>query len=238
MCGIAGLFRGEGGVGPEDVAAVERATAAQSHRGPDDSDFYRDERVVLGHRRLSIIDLSPLGRQPMSNEDGTVWVIYNGEIYNYRELRPELIARGHIFRSNSDTEILLHGYEEWGIEGLLQRLRGMYALALYDSRKGCCLLARDRFGIKPLYYCQSRGALAFASEVKALVRSGLAPEERNREAIIGFLLFGSVPSPLTSVKGVECLPAGHYLLAGRKGNSVHKYWDMRPEAARDGKSEA
>ena len=236
MCGIAGIFRFGDAIQPEDVSAVERATSAQSHRGPDDSGFYRDERVVLGFRRLSIIDLSAAGHQPMSNEDGTVWVIYNGEIYNYRELGPELKARGHGFRSNSDTEILLHGYEEWGIEGLLKRLRGMYAFALYDSRKACCILARDRFGIKPLYYFQPprQELLAFASEVKALVRSGMAPCERNREGIIGFLLFGSVPAPLTSIQGVQCLMAGHYLVTNRGGISLHKYWDMKPEVDRPG----
>lgn len=234
MCGIAGLFRAGGGIGPEDVRAVERATAAQRHRGPDDSGIYEDSRAVLGFRRLSIIDLSPAGHQPMSNEDGSVWVVYNGEIYNYRELRPELLARGHVFRSQADTEILLHGYEEWGIEGLLERLRGMYALALYDSRKARCILARDRFGIKPLYYYRAGEKVAFASEVKALVRSGLAPDEPNREGIIGFMLFGAVPSPLTSVRGVECLPPGHYLVAGREGISVHQYWDMHAEAAGSG----
>jgi asparagine synthase (glutamine-hydrolysing) len=236
MCGIAGVFRRGGAVGPEDVAAVERATSVQSHRGPDDSGIYRDSRAVLGHRRLSIIDLSPSGHQPMSNEDGTVWVTYNGEIYNYRELRPELSSRGHSFRSNSDTEILIHGYEEWGIEGLLQRLRGMYAFGLYDWRQARCILARDRFGIKPLYYCQPAGqeVVAFASEVKALVRSGLSRGERNREGIVGFLLFGSVPAPLTSIEGVECLLPGHYLVAGREGVSVHKYWDLNPEPLRRG----
>src|ERR1051326_6113 len=144
MCGIAGIFRLQNVIGPEDVTAVERASAAQAHRGPDDLGFYRDERVALGFRRLAIIDLSVAGHQPMSNEDGTIQIVFNGEIYNYRELRPELAARGHVFRSNTDTETLIHGYEEWGIEGLLQRLRGMYAFALYDSRQACCILARDR----------------------------------------------------------------------------------------------
>jgi asparagine synthase (glutamine-hydrolysing) len=228
MCGIAGLFRAGRAVSPEDITAVERATAAQSHRGPDDSGFYRDSRVVLGHRRLSIIDLSPAGHQPMSNEDGTVWVTYNGEIYNYRELHEELKAREHCFRSNSDTEILIHGYEEWGMEGLLNRLRGMFAFALYDSRQECCFLARDRFGIKPLYYFQPAGkeSLAFASEVKALTRSGLAPDERDPEGTIGFLLFGSIPAPATTTRNVRCLLPGHYLLAGRSGASVRKYWDL------------
>jgi asparagine synthase (glutamine-hydrolysing) len=231
MCGIAGLFRVEGGIRPEDAAAVERATSAQSHRGPDDCGYFRDERVVLGHRRLSIIDLSPAGHQPMSNEDGTVWVTYNGEIYNYRDLRPELSARGHGFRSNSDTEILIHGYEEWGIEGLLKRLRGMYAFALYDSRQACSILARDRLGIKPLYYFQPprREVLAFASEVKALVRSGIAPAAKDPEGLIGFLLFGSVPSPATANRHVRCLMPGHYLTVGRSGSAVRRYWDLDSE---------
>jgi len=239
MCGIAGLVRVEGDVRGEDVAAVERATCAQSHRGPDDSGLYRDERVVLGFRRLSIIDLSAAGHQPMSNEDGMVWVTYNGEIYNYQELRGELQARGHLFRSSSDTEILIHGYEEWGIEGLLQRLRGMYAFALYDSRQACCILARDRFGIKPLYYFQPprQDVLAFASEVKALVRSGVAPAERDTEGIIGFLLFGSVPSPATSTRHVRCLMPGHYLTVSRSGCSVRRYWELDPTTGSGGTRE-
>ena len=233
------MFRRGGAIGPEDAAAVERATAALSHRGPDDSGFYRDERAVLGFRRLSIIDLSAAGHQPMSNEDGTVWAIYNGEIYNYRELRPELIARGHCFRSNADTEILLHGYEEWGIEGLLERLRGMYAFALYDARQACGMLARDRLGIKPLYYYQPAGQelLAFASEVKALVRSGMAPAEKDPEGVIGFLLFGSVPSPLTSARHVRCLMPGHYLTVSRSGSTIRRYWDLDAQTDSQGTRE-
>ncbi len=236
MCGIAGIFRREGAITPEDAAAVGRASSTQSHRGPDDSGFFQDSRVAFGFRRLAIIDLSPSGHQPMSNEDGTVWVIFNGEIYNYRELGPELKARGHIFRSASDTEILIHGYEEWGIEGLLKRLRGMFGFALYDARQARCILARDRFGIKPLYYYQppKQDFLAFASEVKALSRSGLAPGERDREGIIGFLLFGSVPAPLTCLQGVRCLPPGHYLSADREGVSVHQYWELNAAAERSG----
>jgi len=132
MCGIAGIFRSRSDTTPADRSAVERMSAAEKHRGPDDFGLLQDARVVLGHRRLSIIDLSPTGHQPMSNEDGTVWVTYNGEIYNYPELAAEL--RQHRFRSHSDTEVLIHGYEEWGIAGLLERLRGMFAFAIYDSR--------------------------------------------------------------------------------------------------------
>ena len=132
MCGIAGLFRIRGETTPADRFAVERMTAAETHRGPDDSGVFQDVHAVLGHRRLSIIDLSPTGHQPMCNEDGAVWVTYNGEIYNFAELAADL--GGHWFRSHCDTEVLLHGYEEWGMEGLLRRLRGMFAFAIYDSR--------------------------------------------------------------------------------------------------------
>src|SRR5690348_15712555 len=141
-------------------------TDAQVHRGPDADGLYAGLRAILGHRRLSIIDLSVVARQPMSNEDGRVWVTYNGEIYNHQDLRSELVSRGHAFRSQSDTEVILHGYEEWGLDGLLERLRGMFAFGLYDSHRGL-MLARDRLGIKPLYYSvqQKTGLLVFASEV-------------------------------------------------------------------------
>src|SRR5579862_2171076 len=225
MCGIAGLFRKEGSITPADRGAVERMTAVQEHRGPDDGGLFHDSHVVLGHRRLSIIDLSPTGSQPMSNEDGTVWVVFNGEIYNYRELAAGL--SGHCFRSHCDTEVLLHGYEEWGIEGLLGRLRGMFAFAIYDSRAGrpCCLLVRDRLGIKPLYYLLRKESLAFASEVKAIMTAGLARNERNPQAIAGLLLLGSVPAPATDTQAVRCLMPGHYLVAGSGEVRIRKYWD-------------
>ncbi|MGA2589624.1 MAG: asparagine synthase (glutamine-hydrolyzing) [Bryobacteraceae bacterium] len=233
MCGIAGIFRSRSDTTPADRSAVERMSAAEKHRGPDDFGLLQDARVVLGHRRLSIIDLSPTGHQPMSNEDGTVWVTYNGEIYNYPELAAEL--RQHRFRSHSDTEVLIHGYEEWGIAGLLERLRGMFAFAIYDSRSAepRCLLARDRLGIKPLYYTALRESLAFASEVKALVGSGLVPNQKNPEAITGLLLLGSVPAPATGIRGVRCLMPGHYLVAGPSGVAVHKYWDLEPSGCGD-----
>ncbi len=226
MCGIAGVIRREGSTA-EDRAAVARMTTAQIHRGPDADGFYEDGHAVLGHRRLSIIDLSDAARQPMSNEDGTVWVTYNGEIYNHRDLRTELASRGHDFRSQSDTEVILHGYEEWGIDRLLEKLRGMFAFGLYDSRRGL-ILARDRLGIKPLYYSvqEKTGLLIFASEVKALLRSGCLPREHDRDAVAGFLLAGSVPAPMTTVKGVHCLPAGHYLLWQHGSVTVRKYWDL------------
>ena len=233
MCGIAGIFRSRGDTTPADRLAVERMSAAETHRGPDDFGLLHDTRIVLGHRRLSIIDLSPTGHQPMSNEDGTVWVTYNGEIYNYPELAAELSR--HRFQSHSDTEVLVHGYEEWGIAGLLERLRGMFAFAIYDSRSAepSCLLARDRLGIKPLYYTVRQESLAFASEVKALVGSGLVPNQKNPEAITGLLLLGSVPAPATEIRGVRCLLPGHYLVASRNGVAVRKYWDPEAPACGD-----
>jgi asparagine synthase (glutamine-hydrolysing) len=235
MCGITGIIRTEGSA-PDDVMAVKRMTAALHHRGPDADGFHSDRRVVLGHRRLSIIDLSPAAGQPMTNEDGTVWLTYNGEIYNYVELRSELVSHGHQFRSQSDTEVILHGYEEWGIEALLGNLRGMFAFGIYDSRRGL-ILARDRMGIKPLYYFVGGGELLFASEVKALIASGMVPSQRDPEALAGFLLAGSVPSPLTIIRGVRCLPAGHYLAWKDGSSELRKYWDLefeRPVQCIDG----
>jgi asparagine synthase (glutamine-hydrolysing) len=226
MCGIAGIFR-RGSVTDEDARAVSRITAAQVHRGPDDGGLYRGASAVLGHRRLSIIDLSPAGHQPMGNEDGTIQVTYNGEIYNFRELYDEL-AGTHRFRSRSDTEVLVHGYEQWGMAGLLARLRGMFAFAIYDSRTDALLLARDRLGIKPLYYREAPDgqSIAFASEVKALVKSGLAPSQRDGEALAGFLMLGSVPAPRTCVQGVRSIDPGHYGIATRGGFATKKYWDF------------
>lgn len=225
MCGIVGIFRSGGDTTPADRCAVERMVAAQTHRGPDDAGLFQNARVVLGHRRLAIIDLSATGHQPMSNEDGTIWVTYNGEIYNHAELAGELCR--HRFVSRCDTEVLLHGYEEWGIEGLLRKLRGMFAFAIYDGRgtQPLCLLARDRLGIKPLYYMARPDSMAFASEVKALVASGLAPNRKDSAAITGLLLFGSVPAPATGIQGVQCLLPGHYLIAGGTGVTTRKYWE-------------
>lgn len=261
MCGITGIFkRRDGPITSEDIVAVQRMMDAQAHRGPDGSGLYHDQRVVFGHRRLSIIDLSGAGRQPMSNEDETVWVTYNGEIYNFRELRTALAGKGYPFRSQTDTEVLVHGYEEWGIEGLLSRLYGMFAFALYDTRpdrpKGLkepnkpnehaqpqrrnhtinarLILAKDRFGIKPLYYYQDHDRLTFASEVRALTRTGLVPTERSLEALVRFLQLGSIPVPLTTVKRIQALPAGHYLTVDRKEATLKQYWEVSSERSSSG----
>jgi asparagine synthase (glutamine-hydrolysing) len=231
MCGIAGIVRFDGDAVACDREAVVRMLAAQRRRGPDGEGICSDGPVVLGHRRLSIIDLSPAAAQPMSNESGEVLVTFNGEIYNYRELRECLKSR-HCFRSTSDTEILVHGYEEWGPEGLLRRLRGMFAFAIYDARgragegsEPFFFAARDRLGIKPLYYVLEPARLAFASEVKALIHGGLSPEA-DLSAMAGFLCLGSVPSPRTWLKNVHCLPPGHSICATRRGIEIRKYWEL------------
>ncbi|MEP6714103.1 MAG: asparagine synthase (glutamine-hydrolyzing) [Terriglobia bacterium] len=236
MCGIAGLLR-DGGVLPGDREAVDRMLAAQVRRGPDAEGVFHGTDAVLGHRRLAIIDLSPLGKQPMANEDETVWVTFNGEIYNYVDLRGDLVAAGHVFRSHTDTEVLVHGYEQWGMEGLVGRLRGMFAFAIYDVRRGL-MLARDRLGIKPLYYHTSGGQaagglIAFASEVKALLQGGLIAVERDRSALAGFLIAGAVPSPLTTIKGVRCLDAGHWAEWKNGALTIRRYWDLSSEPAAD-----
>lgn len=236
MCGIAGLIKLDGAVVPEDIRMTRRMGSDQAHRGPDDEGLYHDHRAVLVHRRLSIIDLSASGHQPMCNEDGAIWITYNGEIYNYRELHEQLASRGHRFQSKSDTEILIHGYEEWGIDELLRRVRGMFAFGLYDARSDWRLiLARDRLGIKPLYFhTAANGSLvAFASEVKPLLHSGIAPAERDPQALTGFLLFGSVPSPSTMSKSVRCLAPGHYLQIGPGGARMRQYWDLGYTSGRE-----
>lgn len=227
MCGIAGLFRRIGITTPEDRRTVQRMTDLQRLRGPDGAGLYSDSHVVLGHRRLSIIDLSDAGRQPMANEDGTVWVTFNGEIYNFQDLQAELLTHGHHFRSKTDTEVLLHGYETWGIEGLLSRLRGMFAFAFHDARRSSApqlILAKDRFGIKPLYYYHDGEKILFASEVQAIMRTGWVPEERNLEAMVRFLQLGSVPVPQTTIRNVLALPAGHYVTFGPATSRLQQYW--------------
>ena len=223
MCGIAGIADFSGSV---DQDVVERMSQAQFHRGPDGRGLHADDCVSLGHRRLSIIDLSEAALQPMPSETESVWTIYNGEIYNYAELRSELITAGHRFRSRCDTEVLVHGYEEWGEEKLLARLRGMFAFAIYDRTRKRLILARDRLGIKPLYYAHCGGRrIAFASEVRAIREAGIAGVI-DRIALAGFLLLGSVPAPRTIFEDVKCLLPGHYLVADTSGVRTRSYWDL------------
>lgn len=231
MCGICGVFN-FGTHEPASAAALKRSADAMAHRGPDDEGFYLDGELGLGNRRLSIIDLAG-GHQPISNEDGTLWITFNGEIYNYRELRPDLEARGHQFRTASDTETIVHLYEQYGT-ACLDQLRGMFAFALWDSRRRRLLLARDRLGIKPVFYRLetaggSSARLVFASELRALRELATGQLEIDPQSIYDFFGFRYVPAPGTLYQGVQKLLPGHYLLAGPGGVETHSYWDIAAE---------
>jgi asparagine synthase (glutamine-hydrolysing) len=222
ICGIASLDR----VRPVDRALVEAMNAALVHRGPDSDGLLIDGPVALAMRRLSIIDLER-GEQPISNEDGTVHVIQNGEIYNYRELRRMLEERGHRLATQSDTEVLVHLYEDRGLR-FVEDLRGMFAIAIWDARAGRLVLARDPFGIKPLYYRVSRGTLGFASELKSLLRDPEFSRELDPDAVEAFLAFNSIPAPLTIFREARKLPAGHLLVWEGGEPRVERYARPRP----------
>ena len=194
MCGICGT------AGYVDRESLERMTDALVHRGPDDGGVYVDDRgaIGLGNRRLAILDLSAKGHMPMTSALSGATITYNGEVYNYRELRRELVARGHTFESDTDTEVVLRGYEEWG-RGVLTRLNGIFALAIWDPRTAELTLARDRFGVKPLYYTTDGGALTFASEVKSLIAGGYRPDGLDPAALHRYLAYLWVPAPRTLV---------------------------------------
>lgn len=226
MCGIAGI------VGPHGVETLRAMTRMLVHRGPDDEGYYRDAGVGLGVRRLRIIDL-PGGRQPMPNEDGTLHVVFNGEIYNYRELRGRLEKRGHCFRSQSDTEVLVHLYEEFGDAGI-HLLRGMFAFALWDGPKERLLLARDRLGIKPMYFAEVAGGLVFASEAKAILEHPGVSREVDPEALDLYLTLQYVPGPRTIWRMIRKLPPGHLLVAERGRVEVRRYWDVSLGGVEDG----
>src|SRR3954454_12323955 len=220
MCGICGVVAAERERGP-DREAVARMSGRLVHRGPDDDGLFSEGPVALAARRLSIIDLAG-GHQPIENEDGSAVVVQNGEIYNYRELKRELAGRGHRFATDCDTEVLVHGYEEWG-EAFVERLRGMFAIALWDKRRRRLLLARDRFGIKPLYYRHHAGGLSFASELKAMLEQPGVSREIEREAISAYLAFNSIPAPLTIFKQARKLPPGHLLVWDGGEVSLRRY---------------
>ncbi|MDP6459892.1 MAG: asparagine synthase (glutamine-hydrolyzing), partial [Candidatus Hydrothermarchaeota archaeon] len=217
MCGIAGF------VG-NDIDTIKRMCNVIAYRGPDDSGYYVDDLVSLGHNRLSIIDLSEKGKQPIHNEDESVWITYNGEIYNYRGLRGELEKRGHHFYTNTDTETIVHAYEEYG-EECVQRLRGMFAFALWDSEKKRMLLARDRLGIKPLHYYLDDERLIFGSEIKSILRCGV-PRALDYNALHSYPAYRFVLGESTAFKGIKRLSPGHVLLWSEEGIEIKKYWDL------------
>ena len=234
MCGIMGVIAREGSLSPD---LLERATRTLAHRGPDDDgtviiDGSSAEQCQIGfaHTRLSIIDLSPLGHQPMQDPSTGNWIVFNGEIYNFRELRRDLSEKGAEFRSESDTEVVLAAYRVWGEECLL-RLRGMFAFALWDAQRKRLLLARDPMGIKPLYYHQSERNFLFASEVRTLLQTGLVQRRVDSTGALSYLAFGSVYEPWTIVEGVRAVPPGHVLTWEQGSVNVREYWSILPGAS-------
>lgn len=228
MCGIAGILGTDRA--PVDPALLARMTDALRHRGPDDEGHYCAGPIGLGQRRLSIIDLAT-GHQPLSNEDGSVWVVFNGEIYNYRELRPELEKQGHRFATHSDTEVIVHAYEQYGPD-CLRRFRGMFAFAIWDARQRTLFLARDRVGKKPLFYARAGGQFLFASELQALVRHPALRREVDPAAVDDYLTYGYVPAPRTIFTDVYKLPPAHHLSVrvAEDGELVpgrpERYWQL------------
>ena len=232
MCGIAGWL-GASADGKDSAGGMVRALR---HRGPDADGIKSWPQATLVHTRLSIIDLTPAGAQPMANEDGTVWTVFNGEIYNHRELRRNLEKQGHLFRGHSDTEVLPHLYEEEGLD-FVKKLRGMFALAIFDTRRHVLMLARDRFGIKPLFYAPSKDRLAFASEIRALLGLPGIDTRPDRQAIYDFAALFYIPAPETFYTGIRALEPGEILEARLDVDGVlwrtraYHRWSIAPDLA-------
>lgn len=224
MCGIIGVISSE----EFDLMKLIKMRDTLTHRGPDGEGVYynKNKSAILGHRRLSIIDLSALGKQPMSNEDGTIWITFNGEIYNYKSIKEDLLRKGHIFSSSTDTEVIIHGYEEWGIK-VLDRLRGMFAFGIWDDSKKELILARDRIGIKPLYYYYDKKKFIFASEIKAIVEDDTIPRKINPNSLGYFLKYTYIPAPYSIWENIFKLPPAHYLILKNNQITIEKYWEIK-----------
>ncbi|MFZ0322238.1 MAG: asparagine synthase (glutamine-hydrolyzing), partial [Candidatus Sulfotelmatobacter sp.] len=249
MCGIVGIVGWNARV-PADI--LERATQSLAHRGPDygGTVLLRDPKgsggdheieIGLGNRRLAILDLSPLGHQPMHDPSTGNWIVYNGELYNFREVRARLEQAGQKFTSHSDTEVILKAYAHWG-ENCLNEFRGMFAFAIWDVQRRLLFVARDPMGIKPLYYYESERYFAFSSEVRTLLGTGLVPRIIDPAGLINFLTFGSVYDPNTLIDGVSALPPGHSLTWKEGTLTLSKYWDLidpdQTDRSADGKIRA
>jgi asparagine synthase (glutamine-hydrolysing) len=237
MCGITGVlqFASNGVDSKVEPSVVRRMCDVMAHRGPDDDGIYTAGPVGLGMRRLSIVDLTT-GHQPLSNEDGTVWIVFNGEIYNHSELRPQLEARGHVYRTHSDTETIVHLYEEYGPE-CVHHLRGMFAFAIWDARRQTLFLARDRLGIKPLYYKLDAERLVFGSEIKVILAHPGIDARFHRAALPEYLAFGYLSGEDTFYAGIRKLMPGHWMEVDSRGQvKIDRYWDLsikQPESSRD-----
>src|SRR5262249_46371114 len=224
MCGICGTY--EPGTGrPVERATLKAMADTIRHRGPDDEGFYICGSLGLAHRRLSIIDLEG-GHQPLSNEDGSVWIAFNGEIYNFEELNRKFLSSGHSFKTRSDTETIVHLYEELG-EKCFAELRGMFSIALWDGRRKKLLLARDRIGKKPLFYSWDGRRLLFGSEIKALFRAGALSKDVDLQALSDYFSYQYVPAPKTIYRSVRKLQPAHYLVCDATGIRETPYWDIR-----------
>jgi asparagine synthase (glutamine-hydrolysing) len=229
MCGVAGVLRLDGQA--PDAARVFGMTRALRHRGPDDIGTWRSGPIVLGNCRLSIIDIGESGHQPLTNEDGTVAITYNGEVYNYKQLRGDLQAAGHTFRSATDTEVLVHAYEHWGLDHFLDRVNGIFAFALWDSRRRRLVVARDRLGVKRIYIRSSASEVAFASEIGPLV-AGMEDRSINTAAVDAYFAFGYVPEPVTIWSSIRAVPPGAVEIWENGHRSAARYWRLR-ENSRD-----
>jgi asparagine synthase (glutamine-hydrolysing) len=233
MCGICGVFNLNGA--PADDDLVRRMTTAIRHRGPDGSGTYLAGPIGLGHRRLSIIDLEG-GAQPMGSDDGRLQVVFNGEIYNFIELREELTSKGHTFRTRSDTEVIIHGYEEWGLD-VVRRFNGIFAFALWDANRQQLLLARDHLGVKPLYYTKVGQRFLFASEIKALLADPDCPKDVDLRGLGQLFTLRYVPSPATLFRTISKLPPAHLMVVHPGGTTIQRYWNWKPSIAEGSEGE-
>ena len=223
MCGIAGIVASDH-LDSEDRARAVLMRDVMTYRGPDGAGLHSDDHAALAHRRLSIVDLAG-GHQPLSNEDATVWVTFNGEIYNHADVRTQLEAAGHQYKTRSDTETIVHAYEEWGDE-CIQRFRGMFAFAIWDAPARRLLLVRDRLGVKPVYWARAGNRLLFASEIKAILEDPDVPRDWDPLALDAYLTLGYIPAPLTIFTGIRKLDAGHTLAVRDSRVSIRQYWDL------------
>lgn len=235
MCGICGIYNFKIHNQPADESLIQRMVDKISHRGPDDSGVFVQGPVGLGNRRLSIIDISK-GHQPIFNENGTMVIVYNGEVYNFHEVRTDLIRRGHVFTTDTDTEVLIHAYEEYGTD-CVQRFNGMFAFAIWDDQLKQLFIARDRLGIKPLFYSIQNGFLIFASEIKCILEKEDIEKRINRHALDCYFSLGYIPAPHTIFEGIHKLLPAHIMVCDQKGIRINRYWDVHFEKKKVARTE-